>query len=88
MRFSTFLSTLVLLVAPVASQNDTLLGLLLQQLEDAGLTSLANATAVANSSSLGQSLLAQLGSGPQTIFAPNNDACAFLFIFIHFGSRH
>ncbi|KAL5528652.1 hypothetical protein ACEPAF_7788 [Sanghuangporus sanghuang] len=76
MRFSTAFSTLALLAAPVASQNTTFLTELVQQLQSLGLTSFINASTVVNQTSTGQSLLAELGSGPQTVFAPNNDAWA------------
>ncbi|KAL5507500.1 hypothetical protein ACEPAH_6956 [Sanghuangporus vaninii] len=80
MRFSTALSILALLAVPVAPQNTTAnttaLTELVQQLQSLGLTSFINATTVVNQTSTGQSLLASLGSGPQTVFAPNNDAWA------------
>ncbi|KAL5485404.1 hypothetical protein ACEPAI_8046 [Sanghuangporus weigelae] len=76
MRFSTALSTLALLAGPVAAQNTTFLTELVQQLQSLNLTSFINASTVANQTSTGQALLASLGSGPQTIFAPNNDAWA------------
>ncbi|KAL5523570.1 hypothetical protein ACEPAG_7743 [Sanghuangporus baumii] len=76
MRFSTAFSTLALLAGPVAAQNTTFLTELVQQLQSLNLTSFINASTVANQTTTGQALLASLGSSPQTIFAPNNDAWA------------
>ena len=80
MHFTLASSVLTALAASVAAQNVTFLTEVLQELQSLGLTSLANVSTVVNSTTTGQSLLSELGSGPQTIFAPNNDACkAFSF---------
>ncbi|THH04580.1 hypothetical protein EW145_g5417 [Phellinidium pouzarii] len=70
------LSALAVLAAPAVAQNVTFLTDLLQELVSLNLTSLANASTAVNSTSTGLRLLDTIGNGPQTIFAPNNDAWA------------
>ncbi|KAH8119017.1 Fasciclin-domain-containing protein [Phellopilus nigrolimitatus] len=72
----TLLAGILMLAATVTAQNATFLAQFLQELQNLGLTSLANVSSHINSTSTGQSLLSTLGTGPQTIFAPNNNAWA------------
>lgn len=71
------LSTLCLIAAPIVAQsvNTTFIGEFAEELLALNLTSLINITQVINQTSSGQSLLASLGNGSQTIFAPDNYAC-------------
>ncbi|EJD02748.1 Fasciclin-domain-containing protein [Fomitiporia mediterranea MF3/22] len=73
--FATF-SLLSCLAAPIAAQNVTFLTQFLQELQNLGLTSLANVSTAINSTTTGQTILASLSSGPLTVFAPNNEAWA------------
>lgn len=77
MHFARF-TALAALVGPAAAQNLTFLTSLLQELQSLGLTSLINATESINSTTTGQQLLATLGNGTQTLFAPNNAGCEFM----------
>jgi len=72
MRVLSSASLSLLLAAVVSAQNVTFLAGLAQELSNLGLTSLVAAVTSINSSSAGQSLLAQLGNSTQTVFAPNN----------------
>lgn len=78
MRFAR-LAALAALAGSAAAQNATVLTQLVQQLESMNLTSLINATTSINSTSAGQQLLSQLGNGTQTLFAPNNAGCEWVF---------
>ena len=86
MRFARF-AALAALAGPVAAQNITFLTDLLQQLQSLGLTSLINATESINSTTTGQQLLATLGNGTQTLFAPNNQGCESWFRFLSLGQN-
>ena len=66
------------LVASAAAQNATFLAGFLQELQRQNLTSLAQAASTINGTTAGQLLLSVLGTEPQTIFAPNNEACESL----------
>ena len=72
------LSVVSALVASAAAQNATFLAGFLQELQRQNLTSLAQAASTINGTTAGQLLLSVLGTEPQTIFAPNNEACEFL----------
>ena len=74
----SFLPVVVLALTAVANaQNSTYLSGLLQTLNGAGLTSLASAIGLVNSTGPGSQLLASLSDQSKnfTVFAPNNDAC-------------
>ena len=72
------LSFVSALVASAAAQNATFLAGFLQELQRQNLTSLAQAASTINGTTAGQLLLSVLGTEPQTIFAPTNEACEFL----------
>lgn len=71
MRFAR-LSSIAALVSAAAAQNTTFLAEFLQELQRENLTSLAQFASQIN----GSFLLSELGTKQQTIFAPNNNACA------------
>ncbi|KAH9947395.1 FAS1 domain-containing protein [Amylocystis lapponica] len=80
MRFALLPFTLLATVSSVVAQtqNTTFLEGLAATLSNAGLTSLVSLVGQANSSAVGQFLLATISSGkPYTLFAPNNDACQY-----------
>ena len=62
---------------------------LLNALQNAGLTSLASAAAIASQTPEGQKLIAALmnSSQPYTIFAPDNAACKFSVWFFQSSAR-
>lgn len=63
---------------PVVLAQGDLSGLL-QALNASGFDQLANFTAALNSTPIGQSVLAQLSKGNNTIFAPTDSACVSAF---------
>lgn len=76
--FSSLLLAALAVPALAQSQNITFLTGLLTQLQAANLTSLATVAASINQTSTGQRILSLLSSNtPFTVFAPNNQACAY-----------
>ncbi|GJE96804.1 fasciclin domain-containing protein [Phanerochaete sordida] len=74
MRHAALLS-LALAPSVALAQNSTILAGLVGALSAAGLTQLINVATTINSTSVGQSILANITSGsPFLLFAPNNDA--------------
>lgn len=69
-----FPSLVLLTLVPVVFGQQFLDGLI-QALNGFGLTSLASASAVLNSTSGGQRVVQSVSSGNWTIFAPSNQAC-------------
>lgn len=77
-------SLLLALTATLANaqdnQNSTYVSGLIQTLNNAGLTSLASAVGVVNSTNAGSQLLSKLSNQSQnyTVFAPSDNACKYL----------
>lgn len=65
------------------NQNSTYVSGLIQALNNAGLTTLASAVGVVNSTNVGGQLLSNLSNQSKnyTVFAPNNDACTSHSLF-------
>ena len=69
-------SALALAPTLAMAQNATFINGLVSALTSANLTQLVSVAATINSTSTGQSLLADISNGgPFVIFAPSNDAC-------------
>ena len=78
MRVATF--GVLALASAAYAQNVTFLTDFLSTLQRFNLSSTAEVASRINGTATGQFLLKVLGTAPQTIFVPNNNACACIHL--------